>query len=60
MFAGTSGQVSALTSCGATPEEILLQRRQLQTDYSYFANVGLRFTFGSIFNPAVNARFRDD
>jgi len=50
----------SLQAAGATPEEILLQRRQLQTDYSYFANVGLRFTFGSIFNPAVNARFGDD
>lgn len=50
----------SLSAAGATPEEILLQRRQLQTDYSYFANVGLRFTFGSIFNPAVNARFGDD
>ncbi len=50
----------SLAAAGATQEEILLQRRQLQTDYTYYANVGLRYTFGSIFNPAVNARFGDD
>lgn len=42
---------------GATDEEILLQRRQLSTSYSYFAGVGLTYTFGSIFNNVVNPRF---
>ena len=42
---------------GATDEEILLQRRQLSTSYSYFAGVGLSYTFGSIFNNVVNPRF---
>ena len=42
---------------GATDEEILTQQRELATGYEYFANVGLNYTFGSIFNPAVNARF---
>lgn len=41
----------------ATEEEILLRRRQLGTDYQYSARVGLRFTFGSIFNNVVNPRF---
>ena len=41
----------------ATPEEILLRRRQLGTDYQYFGRMGFRFTFGSIFNNVVNPRF---
>jgi hypothetical protein len=41
----------------ATPEEILLQRRALRTDYRYSAYVGLSYTFGSIFNSVVNPRF---
>lgn len=43
-----------------TPEEILLQRQQLETEYYYYVQIGLEYTFGSIFNPAVNARFGDD
>lgn len=41
----------------ATPEEILLQRRALQTDYRYSMYVGISYTFGSIFNSVVNPRF---
>ena len=46
-----------LSKGGATDEEILLQRRQLSTSYSYFAGVGLTYTFGSVFNNVVNPRF---
>jgi hypothetical protein len=46
-----------LSKAGATEEEILLQRRQLSTSYSYFAGIGLSYTFGSIFNNVVNPRF---
>lgn len=42
---------------GATEEEILLQRKALSTSYSYFAGIGLSYTFGSIFNNVVNPRF---
>ncbi|MBN2207206.1 MAG: hypothetical protein JW742_07365 [Candidatus Aminicenantes bacterium] len=42
---------------GATLEEVLLQRKQLATGYSYFAAVGLSFTFGSVFTNVVNPRF---
>ena len=42
---------------GATEEEIRLQRRALSTSYSYFAGIGLTYTFGSIFNNVVNPRF---
>lgn len=43
---------------GATDEEILLRLRQLQTSYTYFASIGISYTFGSIFNNAVNTRFK--
>ncbi|HEX2723190.1 MAG TPA: hypothetical protein VHM24_09745 [Gemmatimonadaceae bacterium] len=46
-----------LSKGGATDEEILLQRRQLSTSYSYFVGVGFSYTFGSIFNNVVNPRF---
>lgn len=39
-----------------TPEEILVRRRQLGTDFRYFVNVGLSYTFGSIYNNIVNPR----
>lgn len=42
---------------GATPEEILLSLRQLQTAYQYEVHAGLSYTFGSIYNNVVNPRF---
>jgi hypothetical protein len=41
----------------ATEQEILLQQRQLATDYSFYGSVGFRYTFGSVFNSIVNPRF---
>ena len=41
----------------ATEEEILLHQRQLETQYDYFASIGLRYTFGSIYSNVVNPRF---
>jgi hypothetical protein len=46
-----------LSAAGATPEEILVQLRQLATDYNYFMSFGLSYTFGSIYNNIVNPRF---
>lgn len=40
----------------ASVEEILLQRRQLATDYQVEARIGLSYTFGSIYNNVVNTR----
>lgn len=40
----------------ATDEEVLLQRRALETGYRYRTSVGLRYTFGSIYNNIVNPR----
>ncbi len=47
----------SITKGGATQEEVLLQRRALETQYRYFVSVGLSYTFGSIFNNIVNPRF---
>lgn len=38
-------------------EDILVRRRQLASTYSYFAGVGISYSFGSIFNNVVNPRF---
>jgi len=49
----------ALPKTSATIDEILLQRRELETQYSYWGDVGLEFSFGSMFNNIVNPRFGD-
>lgn len=41
----------------ATEEEVLLHQRELATQYNYFASIGLRYTFGSIYSNVVNPRF---
>jgi len=38
-------------------DEVLLQRKQLATQYQYFTSFGLSYTFGSIYNNVVNPRF---
>ncbi|MBN2198326.1 MAG: hypothetical protein JW747_00585 [Candidatus Aminicenantes bacterium] len=40
-----------------SPEEVLLQRKQMATNYRYRIYVGLSYTFGSIFSNVVNPRF---
>ena len=47
----------AIPARDATPEEILLELRDLQTDYRYDARIGLSYSFGSIFSSVVNPRF---
>lgn len=47
----------ALPAKGATKDDVLLQRRQLQTGYDYFMHFGLSYSFGSIYNNVVNPRF---
>lgn len=42
----------------ADPEEILLDLRELETNYDYFLSVGLSYTFGSIYSTVVNPRFQ--
>ena len=47
----------SLPGRGATPEEILLRLRDLQSGYEYRFSMGLTYTFGSIFSSIVNPRF---
>lgn len=42
---------------GATLEEVLLRRRQLETSYNYYFSISLNFTFGSVLSKIVNPRF---
>jgi hypothetical protein len=42
---------------GATPEEVLLRRKELATQFQYFTSFGFTYTFGSIYNNVVNPRF---
>jgi hypothetical protein len=37
--------------------DLLLQRIQLETNYNYYARIGLSYTFGSIYSNVVNPRF---
>ena len=45
-----------LPSSEATLEELLLQQRQLETNFDVSINLGIRFTFGSIYNNIINHR----
>lgn len=42
---------------GVTEEEVLLRLRRLRSGYDYDLQIGLTYTFGSIFNTIVNPRF---
>ena len=42
---------------GVTSEEVLLRLRRLRSGYEYDLEIGLTYTFGSIFNTIVNPRF---
>jgi hypothetical protein len=42
---------------GATPEEIFLRLRELQSGYQYDVRFSLTYSFGSIFSSVVNPRF---
>jgi hypothetical protein len=41
----------------ASVEQVLLRRTQQATSYSYYGQIGLSYTFGSIFSNVVNPRF---
>lgn len=57
------GQVSLLRDQLYLPrgdlsdQDRLLRQRQLATSYTYLVNLGLSYSFGSIFNNIVNPRF---
>jgi len=52
----TRNQIN-ISSGGASLEDILLQQQQLQSGYNYYFNVGISYSFGSIYNSIVNPRF---
>ena len=66
VFKGLSARISAdfelindqlnLPQREATVEEILLQQRQLATDFDLGFGVGLSYTFGSMYNNVINTR----
>jgi hypothetical protein len=40
-------------------EELLLRRRELETQFDYYTYFGFSYSFGSIYNNIVNTRFGD-
>ena len=55
-YSAIHDQIS-LPAAGATLEQILLMRKDQATTYSFRVNLGLSFTFGSIYSNVVNPRF---
>ncbi len=41
----------------SSKEDILLRKTEMASDYSFWVNFGLSYTFGSIYNNVVNPRF---
>ncbi|MDG2332162.1 MAG: hypothetical protein P8M05_11280 [Flavobacteriales bacterium] len=56
-FGITQDQIS-LSKSGLSDEQILAGQGQRATNYTFNTNLGLSYTFGSIFNSIVNPRFR--
>ena len=52
----TRNQIN-ISSGNASLEDLLLRQKQLESGYNYFFNVGLSYSFGSIYNTIVNPRF---
>lgn len=46
-----------LPAGGVSDEEILLQRRRVQSNFDWDVGIGFSFEFGSIYNNVVNNRF---
>jgi hypothetical protein len=47
----------SLAKSTLTAEEVFQQRRELAKNYSFWGSFGFSYSFGSIFNNIVNARF---
>lgn len=47
----------SLPKGGASLDEILLQRKELETDYGYHISLGFNYAFGSVYSNVVNPRF---
>jgi hypothetical protein len=50
-------RVSVARVAGSKRNDVLLQLRQLDTDFEFFSSVGFTFRFGSVFDNVVNPRF---
>ncbi len=46
-----------VSTVGLSAQEIVLQHRELQTNFSYGLSVGISYTFGAIYNNIVNPRY---
>jgi hypothetical protein len=46
-----------LSQEAVTVDQVLIQQREMATNYSYHINFGISFSFGSRFNNKVNPRF---
>lgn len=55
-FSAIHDQLS-LPMRGASREEILLNRKILETNYHYGVSIGFSYTFGSVYSNVVNPRF---
>ena len=49
-------QYNLAASSTSTIEDLLLQQRQIATDYKTSFSIGLSYTFGSIYNSVINTR----
>ena len=47
----------SLPKSSASLNDVLLQQRELASQYNYWGSVGVSYTFGSIYNNIVNPRF---
>jgi hypothetical protein len=52
-----SGNQINLPAGDVSLEELLLQQQQLASGFNYSLNIGLSYSFGSIYNTVVNPRF---
>lgn len=57
-FAGLIHDQVYLPKGGATEQEILTRRRQLESSYNVFTGFGINYRFGSKINNFVNPRFK--
>jgi hypothetical protein len=47
----------SISNVGLTPEEIILQHKEILSNYSYGVQIGITYTFGAIYNSIVNPRY---
>lgn len=50
----------ALKKGETTTEDVLTRQHEMETDYNFWVNIGLTYTFGSIYSNVVNPRFDMD